>query len=520
MEGTIKKLREYILSVYIPVCLCISFVIIGSFYSLYTSFKQNDFSQRIDLSIKNIKNDLENSKDALLIKYLSITDDIDIDKENELFNNKVEMLSEDIKMLTDIAKEEEISDLSYGGKTLSFYTGEISLILKDYSESKDFTSNKEYFNYLNSLYIKMQADLLEIENIVSNYNINTNNSLRQKLITIWCAIIIFITFIISSSIKKSTRFEEFLSKRLEEISDNAKKIIDDKEGEIKFDKTEKDEKIFEREPDEFMILKEAIIKTGTRVDTFKEKTKNRVSKFKNENIDFTKEKEILRNVKNVSKIPILEIKEEKVPNFKNFKKDFDFKNIDFDKFDKSFANILNMQIEDNSEDIKKAISRLSFLALNAANEAKEAGEGGLEFELIANEIFKQTKLLYENIKPFINKDNKIVIDKDQAKKTIDLLKDYLKENENINKESFEECIEKISNIESFNKDNFDNLLKDYENVKNLNKEMVEAGTKLNTEVENVKADMQTLEAKLNEKEYMISNNYEKNNKIIKDILNF
>ena len=61
---------------------------------------------------------------------------------------------------------------------------------------------------------------------------------------------------------------------------------------------------------------------------------------------------------------------------------------------------------------------------------------------------------------------------------------------------------------------------DYENVKNLNKEMVEAGTKLNTEVENVKADMQTLEAKLNEKEYMISNNYEKNNKIIKDILNF
>lgn len=527
MEGTIKKLRDYVLSVYIPVCLCISLVIIGSFYSVYTVLKQNDFSQEINFSVKNINNDLENSRDALLIKYLSISNDELLEDTNTLFTNKIDLINEDIQVFTNLVQDKEIYTTNYNGKTLSYYTDEIKLILNDYSRQEDFKTGKDYFNYLNSLYTKMQTDVIEIENITSSYNTYSNNQLKEKLILAWTVIIILLVIIITAFIKKSMKFEDFLSKKLEELHDNAKKIIDGKTEEVKFEKVEKDEKIFEKEPDEFSSIKEAIIETSTRVDEFKGKTKHRVSKLKNETLDFTEEKDILKEIKNMptSALPeetenILEV------SFKDTTaKSPELQNIDLTAFEENFNKVLeDLNVEesgtDNSEEIEKLTNRISFLALTAVNEAKEAGANGMQFELVAQDLFNISNKLFKIVRQQIEEKKEIKIDTLPVSNLFESLKEEICKNEEINKENVNVFAKDVENIILENKEVHDILIQKLKEKENMNKEVIILSNKLNEELDSIKESASILEDRIKEKEDKVLENTQKNEKIIKEILNY
>ena len=532
MEGTIRKLRDYVLSVYIPICLCISLVIVGSFYSVYKTSKQNEFTQDIDRSVKNIKNDLESSRDTLLNKYLAIMDEnITEEETDEIFINRINLVQEDLQMLTTYAKNEGIYEQMQNGKSLSFYIDDIKNILSTYSSKKDFTTNREYFNYLNSLYSKMQTDVIEIENIISQYNNISNNSLKTKLILGWLVIILFLILVIIHFARKSMRFETFLSKNLEQASNNAIKIIEDKAEEVSFFTPEKEEKEFDIDNDEFKNIKEAIIKTSKRVSDVKDLTKEKVSKIKNEEVDFVEEKLLLNDIKNLSKnSDNIKYDDKNVTDmiFEDFN-DFNIslKKTETDTFNKNIQNVLeNLKAEEKSEntipdsfeEIKKIVNKLSFLSLTAVNEARQAGSNGLEFEIVANDINKETKLLFDAIENMKIEEKEYNIDISPLKTLIEDFEKEIAENDKTNEEEIEKYLSKIKDSAQNISKTREILIDKIKENERINAQIVEMNVKLNENADEINEKVSSLTTKIDEKEQLLQKRKEKNSKIIKDIL--
>ncbi len=532
MEGTIRKLRDYILSVYIPICLCISLVIVGSFYSVYKTSKQNEFTQDIDRSVKNIKNDLENSRDTLLNKYLAIMDEnITEEETDEIFINRINLVQEDLQMLTTYAKNEGIYENTQNGKSLSFYVEEIETILSTYSGKKDFTTNREYFNYLNSLYSKMQTDVIEIENIVSQYNNTSSNNLKIKLILGWLIIILFLILVIIHFARKSMRFETFLSKNLEQASNNAIKIIEDKADEVSFFTPEKEEKEFDIDNDEFKNIKEAILKTSKRVSDVKDLAKEKVSKIKSEEVDFVEEKLLLNDIKNLSKNSD-NVKQNTLNTTDMIFEDFTAFNLSLKKtqtatFDKNVKEILDtLKVEENDkvsvsdtfEEIKKIVNKLSFLSLTAVNEAHQAGSNGLEFEIVANDINNQTKLLFDTIENIKIEEKEYNIDISPLKALIEEFEKEIAENDKVNEEEVKKYLSKIKNSAQNISETREILIDKIKENERINAQIIEMNVKLNENADEINEKVSNLTTKIDEKEQLLQKRKEKNSKIIKDIL--